>query len=34
MIFKYGIALKQLSEAGVQEVTKETIEQIASSLVG
>ncbi|RHT22913.1 DNA methyltransferase [Clostridium sp. AM33-3] len=32
MIFKYGIALKQLSEAGAQEITKEIIEQIVNTL--
>lgn len=32
MIFKYGIALKQLSEAGTKTITKEDLERIVQSL--
>ena len=32
MIFKYGLSLKQLSDSGVQAITKDDIERIAQSL--
>ena len=32
MIFKYGLSLKQLSDSGVQNITKDDIEEIVESL--
>ena len=32
MIFKYGLSLKQLSDSGIQNITKDDIEAIAQSL--